>query len=226
MAAAFLAAFFLGVAGSVHCVGMCGPLALGLPGCSGGRVSQLLQLLRYHAGRISTYAAAGLLFGWLGRRVWIAGWQQGFSIGLGVLILVFAVARHRLPAVYFGPLQRNIARIWQLSAGKGVFFLGMVNGLLPCGMVYLAIAGALTRPHIPESVAFMAFFGLGTLPLLLVLQWTGNMLPLPYRLRLRRALPFITVVVAVLLIVRGLNLGIPFVSPMLPSSPGHAVSCH
>lgn len=226
MIAAFLAAFFLGIFSSVHCVGMCGPLALGLPSPPGGRSARFLQLARYHAGRICTYASGGLLFGWLGRKIWIAGWQQSFSIGLGLLILVFSIVRHRLPTGGYGPLRRIIARIWQVSAAKGVFYLGMANGLLPCGMVYLAIAGALTRPRVPESVAFMVFFGLGTLPLLLGLQWAGQMLPQSHRLRLRRALPLVTVLVALLLILRGLDLGIPFVSPMLPNAPGRPISCH
>ena len=228
MEAAFFAAFVLGIFASVHCVGMCGPLALGLPMAHGGRAAQLAHLLKYHAGRICTYALGGLLFGWLGRRVWIAGWQQGLSIGLGVLILVISLVRRWLPVYVrsYDPLRRVVTRIWQLSARKGVFILGMANGFLPCGMVYLAIAGALTLPNIPGSMGFMAAFGFGTLPLLLGLQWAGRMLPLSYRLRLRRVLPLVTIVMAILLILRGLNLGIPYISPMLSSAAGTAISCH
>jgi sulfite exporter TauE/SafE len=114
---------------------------------------------------------------------------------------------------------------WSSPRKVTYFVMGMANGLLPCGMVYMAVAGALTRPSIPEAMGFMACFGAGTLPLLLGLQWSGQLFRPAYRMRLRRALPLITVLVALLLILRGLDLGIPFVSPVLPSSPGHAVSC-
>lgn len=227
MTASIFAAFFLGVFGSLHCVGMCGPLAIGLA-APGGRTAQLYALLRYHAGRICTYTMGGLLFGWLGRRIVIAGWQQGFSIGLGLSVLVFSGIRHWAPSALHASalVQRTMAHIWRMASGKGGFLLGMANGLLPCGMVYLAIAGALTRPNALQAMTFMASFGAGTLPLLLGLQWAGHMLPAANRLRLRKALPVVTVVVAVLLILRGLDLGIPFISPMLPSSPGRPVSCH
>ena len=229
MPVAFSAAFLLGLIGSLHCIGMCGPLALGLSlHGGGGRLARLFQLMRYHAGRICTYALGGLVFGWLGRGIRIAGWQQGFSIVLGGMILVLSFGDGALKSVgrSYGPLRRVVSRILYSASGKGRFLLGMANGLLPCGMVYLAIAGALTRPTIAGSMGFMAFFGAGTLPLLLGLQWTGHLLPVLWRRRLRGALPVVTVVVGILLILRGLDLGIPFVSPLLPSVPGRVVSCH
>jgi uncharacterized protein len=233
----FAMALLLGLASSLHCVGMCGPLALALPKrSSGGRMAPLI----YHVGRIVTYTLGGLCFGLMGRGVYLAGWQQGLSIVLGVMILVVVIVRW-LPVAggmrrlgrwrhsgrgYFGLLQRVVARFWEAPSLGAVGLLGMINGLLPCGMVYLAIAGALTRPGVGEAMGFMAFFGLGTLPLLLLLQYAGHGLGASFRLQLRRVLPFVTVVVAVLLILRGLDLGIPFVSPLLAKGPGHVVECH
>lgn len=228
MLQAWATAFLLGLLGSLHCIGMCGPLVLSLPVqhlIGRGRVSAALL---YHGGRIFVYSLAGFVFGLVGHRVWLAGSQQAFSISLGVLILGLVTLRRFLPgsARAYAPLQRLIARLWQGATVRRFFLLGMANGLLPCGMVYLAIAGALTRSQVDESVGFMACFGLGTLPLLLVLQYTGHRLGVPFRLQLRRALPYITVLMAVMLILRGLGLGIPFVSPVLPGAPGQTISCH
>ena len=93
-------------------------------------------------------------------------------------------------------------------------------------MVYLAIAGALTRIHVLESAGFMACFGLGTLPLLLALQYTGGRLSFPLRARLRRAIPVLTIAIGLLLILRGLDLGIPFLSPVMAAVRGKVISCH
>ncbi len=228
MIQAWATAFFLGLLGSLHCIGMCGPLVLALPTQHLNATRRVTAALLYHGGRILVYSLGGMIFGLLGHRVWLAGWQQGFSITLGVLILLLVAFRRFLPATTgaYAPVQRIIARLWQGPSISKFFLLGMANGLLPCGMVYLAIAGALTRPQVIEAVGFMAFFGLGTLPLLLLLQYTGHRLGLPFRLQLRRALPYITILMAILLILRGLDLGIPFVSPALPAAPGQSASCH
>ena len=229
-----LAAFGLGLFGSIHCVGMCGPLLLALPVQGLSPVQRGWSVGLYHAGRITVYAFGGLLFGLLGRRVYLAGWQQGLSIGLGVSILGWLVLKairgHRRMGGWIGGfyswLQAWMGRLWQ-SPSRGKFLLmGMANGLLPCGMVYMAIAAALTSPTIAGAMGFMAFFGLGTLPMLLSLQMTGRMVSISFRQQIRRALPFLTAAMAILLILRGLNLGIPFVSPVLAARPGQVISCH
>lgn len=221
-------AFFLGVLGSFHCVGMCGPLALALPLHELGTFRRVLAIAGYHGGRIAVYAFAGAFFGIFGRGVYLAGWQQEFSIVIGVLLVFFTLFSRFSFGGLAGlrPLQKVIMRLWHNPRPAKFVLLGMANGLLPCGMVYLAIAGALTRASIPESAAFMACFGAGTLPLLLLLQYTGLRIALPARAGLRRVIPFVTIVVGLLLILRGLDLGIPFLSPALPASPGRPVSCH
>jgi len=217
MLAAALSALALGLLSSLHCVGMCGPLLLALPSRS----------LLYHAGRILTYSGLGLLFGSLGRHIYLAGWQQTFSIAIGALILVLFIA-HRLPVRIprINPAQRLLIRLWQSPSTPTFFLLGMANGLLPCGMVYLALATALTRTSATESTLFMACFGLGTLPLLAATQYLGHKIAPDIRSQLRRTLPIVTVAMALLLILRGLNLGIPFISPHFAAAPGHPISCH
>lgn len=228
------AAFSLGLVGSAHCVGMCGPLVLALPVQGLGVLQQSIRVGMYHAGRIMIYALGGLLFGLLGRRVYLAGWQQGLSVALGISILCWVVlkgfrGRLRIRGLFshfYDLLQASMVKLWK-SPGRGKFLLlGIANGLLPCGMVYMAIAAALTSQTIPQAVGFMAFFGLGTLPMLLGLQITGRMVSISLRQQIRKALPYLTAGLAVVLILRGLNLGIPFLSPMLASGPGATMSCH
>lgn len=235
MIQAWTSAFFLGLVSSLHCVGMCGPLALALPTRNLSPARHVMARVSYHGGRIGVYTFAGVVFGLFGRGVYLAGWQQQFSIGLGVAIIaVVLLDRLRASGSWFGPggpgilapLQRTIVKLWNAPGRAKFFVLGMANGLLPCGMVYLAIAGALTRTNVFESAGFMACFGLGTLPLLLALQYTGNRLGLPARIRLRRAMPLLTIAIGLLLILRGLDLGIPFLSPAMAAAPGKVISCH
>ena len=220
-----LPALALGLLSSIHCVGMCGPLLLVLPFSRPSAGSPRLFL--YHSGRILTYSALGLLFGLLGRHIYLAGWQQMLSVTLGLVILILFLARRlpvRIPQI--NPARKLIARLWQSPSTSTFFLLGMANGLLPCGMVYLALAATLTRTTTTEATIFMACFGIGTLPLLVATQYFGRMVAPGLRPQLRRALPIATVAVAVLLILRGLNLGIPFLSPHLAAAPGHPISCH
>jgi sulfite exporter TauE/SafE len=228
MIQAWTSAFFLGLLSSLHCVGMCGPLALALPTRDLSPLRRVMARVSYHGGRISVYTLAGVIFGLFGRGVYLAGWQQQFSITLGVFIIALALFDRFRP--WSGPrltsMQQTIIRLWN-SPGRAKFLvLGMANGLLPCGMVYLAIAGALTRTSVFESAGFMACFGLGTLPLLLALQYSGSRLSFPARTRLRRAIPALTIALGLLLILRGLDLGIPFLSPAMAAAPGRSISCH
>lgn len=215
MVSALAAAFVLGFLGSAHCVGMCGPLVLRLPG---NRTSVTM----YHTGRLTVYALAGLLFGMIGHQVYLAGWQQGLSVVLGMSILA-RLAWKGKPLTFGHRWQAWVTRLWKARSRSRFLLMGVANGLLPCGMVYLAIAAAVTGPGPWWSMGFMFFFGLGTLPLLLGIQATGRM---AFRLRARRWLPYFTALTAVLLILRGLNLGIPYVSPLLAGPRPAAIECH
>lgn len=191
-------------------------------------------MILYHGGRLLTYAILGLAFGLAGRHLQLAGWQQGFSIGLGILLLVACLLSlaHRqlasLPPV--AAFQRVIAqlniRLWQAPKRYGFLLLGMANGLLPCGLVYLAVAAALTTGHAGLSSLFMGCFGVGTLPALLAVGYGGMRLNLQWRALFRKAVPFVMLTMGILLILRGLDLNIPFISPLLPQVPGNGASCH
>lgn len=219
---------------SFHCLGMCGPLVMALPLQGLSRSWQVFAILSYHTGRIFTYASLGLLSGLLGQRIYMAGFQRSFSITLG-LFLLFWVMTNRInrkkakPALlgrFYNRLQQWILRLWESPAKTSYVFLGMANGLLPCGMVYLAIAGALSTAQIKEGVVFMVFFGAGTLPVLLGLSYFGRFINLSFRNRVKKSIPVFIAFMGILFILRGLNLGIPFISPVLAGKPGQTISCH
>ena len=230
----FTTAIFLGLVSSAHCVGMCGPLALSLPLSSLPAMARFRALMMYHGGRISVYGTLGAIFGVLGRHIYLSGFQQVFSIVLGMVILVSAVltgwsSHHRTPALIVWmqrPLNKLIFRLWQSKGQHRYFILGMANGLLPCGMVYMAIAGALSFSRVWESTTFMIVFGAGTLPALLLLSGSSHLAGVRARAFIRRAMPGMIALMGVLLILRGLDLGIPFVSPALVHGTGRPVSCH
>ena len=228
-----IAGFTLGLFGSLHCVGMCGPLALALPAPFAKRNKQITSSMFYNAGRVVTYSMLGLLFGIIGKGFSLIGFQQLFSIIAGSIMLVLTVLyfgfHHSYQPVWFQhftwKLQSFIAAALQKS--YGAFWVGMANGLLPCGMVYAAIAGALVSNTIVSSVAFMASFGIATMPAMLALMIFGSGMSLHMRMKLRKLTPFVMVCVAALLILRGLNLGIPFISPVLSdAAKAETIQCH
>lgn len=230
-----IAGFTVGLAGSFHCVGMCGPLALALPVLHLNKVRKIISLLLYQMGRITTYASLGILFGLLGRRVYISGFQQWLSISLGILILASAIVyffKERTVHLkflnsFYVLVQQAISRLLRSNTGTGAFFLlGMTNGLLPCGMVYMAVAGALSSTSVGHSVLFMSMFGAGTLPAMIAVSYFGRSMPVSARVVFRKAVPYVITAMGLLLILRGLNLGIPFISPEMPAAAGEAVSCH
>jgi len=230
-----IAGFTLGAAGSLHCVGMCGPLSLALPVHHFSKAGKLIALLLYQFGRIITYAAIGLLFGIAGRQLYLAGYQQWFSIIAGSVILIAAVLyfvhkkRARLSFLnkFYQGVQNIIIKILRSSTGlPGFILLGMANGLLPCGMVYVALASSLSFTTAADSTVFMAMFGAGTLPAMLAVGYAGTFMNQRLRTSLRSFTPVFMTLMGVLLILRGLNLGIPFISPLMPGAPGDAVNCH
>jgi uncharacterized protein len=223
-----------GAFSSLHCIGMCGPLALALPVKHLPVWQQRIAALMYNGGRIVTYALFGLLFGIAGRGLSMAGFQQWLSIISGAVILVFIINYYLLRKSWQPKWTMQLhATVQQLmirtlrSDRKGAYvLLGMINGLLPCGMVYVALAAALNFREVQQSVLFMSAFGAGTIPLMLLLSIAGSSFSFSLRGRIKRAVPYLMTVMAVLLIMRGMNLGIPFISPVMAGAPAAAIPCH
>lgn len=229
-----IAGLSLGIISSAHCMGMCGPLSLALPITHLNPAKKLFALLLYNIGRVTTYALMGLVFGWMGRKIYLAGFQQKFSIVLGVAV-IFLVAQYYVfkknhqPAIIksiYQPVQQWIFTLWRNPAKANYVLLGMANGLLPCAMVYIAIAGALSTTEVSDAVLFMAMFGMGTLPAMILFTYAGSFLKVSARNNIKKAMPFLLTTMALLLILRGMNLGIPFISPVMESGPKAAITCH
>ncbi|MEZ4756230.1 MAG: sulfite exporter TauE/SafE family protein [Flavobacteriales bacterium] len=234
MITALAPAVVLGLLSSVHCLGMCGPLALAVPSPPGGPWVRLRSALLLNSGRVLTYTLLGAAMGVFGRGLQLAGLQQVVSIGLGVVILaglllprlLSRVPMPHAPARLVMHLQSLMARHLKRTSPEALFFTGTLNGLLPCGMVYLALAGAVAQGSVTEAALFMTAFGLGTWPLLLGLKLGASAFNGTFRAQLRRLTPVAYAVMAVLFIARGLDLGIPYLSPSLPKANAAAAACH
>jgi hypothetical protein len=215
-------AFALGLLGSLHCAAMCGPLMLALPVPPGGPAGFVSGRIIYQLGRVATYCLLGIVAGLVGKSIFLAGLQRWLSIALGVAILTGFLLSNKV--ALSAPVVRLVTRLKTAMSAqlrqrsfRSLALLGMLNGLLPCGLLYVAMAGAVARGALREGMLYMAVFGLGTVPTMLGISLSGNLFPLPLRLKLRRAIPFSVCLLAALLILRGMALGIPYVSPDLSS---------
>jgi hypothetical protein len=223
-------AFLLGLVGSLHCAGMCGPLALALPVPSIAPTAFVLGRVLYNLGRLGTYCLLGMVFGLLGRTLLVAGLQRGASVALGVILLAGLLASGRLALAQ--PINRLVAGLKTAMAGwlqqrslSALAVLGGLTGLLPCGLVYVACAAAATTSSPLGGAQYMAVFGLGTFPMMLALSLSGRLLQPALRTRLQAAIPVSVFLLGCLLILRGLSLGIPYLSPDLGAG-SEAGCCH
>ena len=215
-------ALIFGLLGSFHCVGMCGPIAFMLPVDRKNISRRNFQIFTYHLGRIFTYSLLGLVFGIVGKSLNLFGFQQQLSIAIGILMITVIL----LPAKVFNrynfskPIYRAVGKVknamgLRLKQRKpGTFFtLGYLNGLLPCGLVYMAIFGALATGGALNGALYMALFGLGTIPLMTTAVYLGNFLNATLKKQILKLMPIVVVIIGVLFIMRGLGLGIPYLSP-------------
>ncbi len=229
-----LVAFMIGIVGSFHCVGMCGPLALALPLNNNTVASKITGVFLYNAGRIVTYSGFGLLLGLIGSTAGLFGFQQGLSIVAGTLILLFLVVpkKYKMQSTatkysnnFFTKLRLKLGSLFTQKSNSALFVIGLLNGLLPCGLVYMAGAGAIAAADTASSILFMAAFGLGTLPVMWSIAFFGNYIGISWRQKIRSAYPYIMAVMASLLILRGMGLGIPYVSPKMNTENKHVQGC-
>jgi len=227
-----IAAILMGGIGSVHCIGMCGPLALSLPVVTSNPTSRLVSTLLYNAGRIAMYALLGAAFGTLGMSFALFGYQQLLSIILGVTILLFIVLpknkmltrQSNAVTRAFAGLRNALGRLFTKKNYQSIFFIGVLNGLLPCGLVYMAVAAAISTASVVKSSLFMAGFGLGTLPVMWSIAFFGSSINMSIRSHIRKLYPYVMLIMAILLIIRGLGLQIPYMSPaMHEQNSGNAV---
>lgn len=217
-----LTALLFGLLGSFHCVGMCGPIAFILPVDRKNPIKKIGQISLYHFGRIFSYSILGLIFGLVGKSLNLFGFQQQLSIVIGLLmILVILIPQRTFNKYNFSqPVFKIISKI-KSALGKELkkktpdtfLTIGFLNGFLPCGLVYMAIFGAIASGNALQGSLYMAFFGLGTIPLMTSAIYLGNFLNAQVRQRIRKAIPVFVVVIGCLFILRGMGLGIPYLSP-------------
>jgi len=214
--------FVIGLLGSLHCIGMCGPIALALPTGKLKSVKFFTGRILYNFGRVITYSIFGLIFGIIGKNLAIIGLQRWVSIISGVLIIIIVLLPgstksgliNKLP---FGKVTQKIkeafGQLFKSGSLSSMLFIGIVNGLLPCGFVYVGVAGAIAAGDVLSGVAYMALFGIGTIPVMFITSVAGNFISIGVRQKLTKIIPALAILLAVIFILRGLSLGIPFISP-------------
>lgn len=217
------AAFFIGLVGSLHCAGMCGPIALSLaPGDTAWK--RWMGRILYNTGRITTYAILGGIVALAGAGAALFHAQQVLSISLGVVLLAWALQEWGIiprkwrinPLKNAGNVLKKVfARVMGRNHTMGFFWVGLANGLLPCGLVYVGLAAAAATSVVWEGALTMVFFGLGTWPIMLALMTAPQAVPLKVRMKLSKMVPGFIIAVGLLLIVRGMSLGIPYLSPSM-----------
>lgn len=213
--------FWIGLLGSLHCLGMCGPIALAIPKREGRAI---LDASAYNLGRVLTYSVMGILVGAVGASIALAGYQRWISMVLGALLLVVIVLPGGLGRLTSGSAMTSTAFVKFKSAFQAtlarhtlpsLLLLGFLNGLLPCGLVYVALAAAFSAGSVSGGVLMMAAFGLGTIPMMATVYLVGNLVPSGLRTRVGVVLRVGVACVGILLILRGLSLGIPYLSPII-----------
>ncbi|GGG58880.1 membrane protein [Bizionia arctica] len=201
---------------------MCGPIAFMLPVDRSNSVKKVVQIFTYHFGRLLAYSLIGLIFGLVGKSLYIFGMQQQLSIAIGILMIVVVLIPTRTFNKYnfSKPIYKLISKV-KSALGQALkkktadtfLTIGFLNGLLPCGLVYMAVFGSLATGSALQGSLYMFLFGLGTIPLMTSAIYLGKFLNANIKQRIQKAIPVFVVIIGLLFIIRGLGLGIPYLSP-------------
>jgi sulfite exporter TauE/SafE len=229
-------AFVLGLLGSFHCVGMCGPIAFMLPLDRTNTFKKITQITIYHVGRLLAYAIIGLVFGLLGKSFYLFGFQQQLSIAIGILmILVVVIPQQTFNKYNFSkPIYKMISKV-KSGLGQALkkkttdtfLTIGFLNGFLPCGLVYMAVFAAIASYNASNGSLYMVIFGLGTIPLMTTTIYFSNFLKGSARQKIQKVIPVFVILIGTLFILRGLGLGIPYISPApINDMASSTMSCH
>ncbi|PHN92697.1 hypothetical protein CSC80_17335 [Maribacter sp. 6B07] len=231
-----LSALILGLMGSLHCVGMCGPIAFMLPVDRTNNYKKFGQIFIYHFGRLLAYGIIGLVFGLLGKGLSIFGIQQKLSIAIGIIMILIVLIPYQTFNKYnlSKPIYKVISKV-KNQLGKELkkkspdtfLTIGFLNGFLPCGLVYIALFGSIAMGDVLQGSLYMMLFGVGTLPLMTAAIYFSNLLKGGIRQKVQKAIPVFVIIIGALFILRGLGLGIPYVSPApVTQLVSSAIECH
>lgn len=215
-------AFVFGLISSLHCIGMCGPIAMMLPVDRNNSAKKALQILTYHLGRLTAYATIGFLFGLVGKGLFLAGIQQELSLFIGIMMILIILIPERTFAKYnfskplYGLIsfvKTTLGNQFKNRSYSSLFTIGLLNGFLPCGMVYVALFGAIAMQSVGYGIVYMILFGLGTVPMMSSVVYVNSFLTISFRSKIQKIIPYVTILLGILFIFRGLGLGIPYISP-------------
>lgn len=215
-------ALLFGLISSFHCIGMCGPIAMMLPIDRSNQTKKVFQILLYHLGRLTAYGMLGLFFGILGKGLFLAGFQQKLSIFVGIMMIIFVIVPEKKLAQYnfSKPIYKLISKVkshlgaqFKRKSPDALFTIGLLNGFLPCGLVYAALFGAIAMQSELLGVAYMVLYGIGTIPMMSAVVLLSNFITVPIRNRIQKLIPIVVILIGSLFIVRGMGLDIPYISP-------------
>jgi hypothetical protein len=201
---------------------MCGPIAMMLPVNRSNPAEKAIQIIIYHIGRLTAYASLGLIFGLLGRGFHMAGIQQQLSIAVGILMIVIVVVPEREFMKYnfskpvyrlLSKIKSNLGNQFNRKSPDALFTIGLLNGFLPCGLVYAALFGAIAMQNLTLSVTYMILYGIGTIPMMSAVVYLSNLLTIPVRNKLQKIIPIVAVFIGIMFIFRGLGFDIAYLSP-------------
>ncbi|MBC7557306.1 MAG: sulfite exporter TauE/SafE family protein [Chryseobacterium sp.] len=223
-------ALALGFASGFHCIGMCGPIALSMGLTKKQATNYYLQNLTYQFGRITTYSFLGAVLGIVGQGFKLAGFQSYLTIIVGILLIIMAIFSFggkdfasKIPFLskFLFKVKMNLGSLLQKADYKSRYLTGILNGFLPCGMVYMALTASLAAGGILQSAGFMALFGMGTLPFMFAIVLVGNLMTTAFRIKVLKIIPVLMIILGGLFILRGLELNIPYISP-----PANSLKVH
>ncbi|MEP3374288.1 MAG: sulfite exporter TauE/SafE family protein [Maribacter dokdonensis] len=231
-----LSALILGLMGSLHCVGMCGPIAFMLPVDRTNNYKKFGQIAIYHFGRLLAYGIIGLVFGLLGKGLSIFGIQQKLSIVIGIIMILIVLIPYQTFNKYnlskpvykiISKVKNQLGRELKKKSPDTFLTIGFLNGFLPCGLVYMALFGSIAMGDALQGSLYMMLFGVGTLPLMTAAIYFSNLLKGGIRQKVQKAIPVFVIIIGALFILRGLGLGIPYVSPApVTQLVSSAIECH
>jgi uncharacterized protein len=210
-----LSALAIGFLGSFHCVAMCGPIALAMSSSSGSLSKYFLTRAIYNSGRVVTYGILGLAAGMLGHALLLAGIQKSLSIGIGAVMILTVVLMYYVRGGFRSPpilinINGFIKRVFSNTLKKknvtSLFISGLANGILPCGFVYLALAGASATQSPANGALYMILFGLGTIPAMMAVAAFGKLASVKARVFLTKAAPVLMIILGLVLIYRGMTM--------------------
>ena len=201
-----IAAISLGLVSSFHCLGMCGPIAFILPVGKRSKLGKIMGLLAYNFGRIITYTFLGMLIGLFGEGLRFAGVSQTISIVLGVGLLLYVLLSKKFIKLNFyqryffkfnNVIKAKLSGMLKKQSNGALFITGLLNGLIPCGVVFIALQAALLQSSLANSMLFMLVFGLGTIPMMFSISYLSNSFSSVLKLKINKVMPVLTIVVAV-----------------------------